>query len=60
MVDRLTAVMINLTGASQLMMAVYEDERRNGIDAERLLILRDVIERCREDLGGIKQELNKE
>ena len=60
MSDRLAAVVTDLTGVSQLMMTVYEDERRNGIDAERMLILRDVVEWCREEIGNLKRELDEE
>lgn len=58
-VDRLSAVTDDLVGVSQLMMAVYEDMHRDGLDAEYLLVLDSVIGRCREELDALNRVVNE-
>ena len=41
--DKLTAIITDLTGVSRLMMAVYEDALKNGLDAEHLVIKRVIM-----------------
>ena len=59
MIDRLAAVNTTLTGVSQLMMMLYEELRQNGVDGERIVVMNEAVERCRDELDGIKQSLQE-
>lgn len=48
--DRLKEVSTDLAGISQLLFYTYEMMRRDGVDAEHLLVLEDATDRCREEL----------
>jgi len=48
--DRLKEVSTDLAGISQLLFYTYEMMRRDGVDAEHLLVLEDATDRCRREL----------
>lgn len=56
-IDKLTAISIDLNGISQLLMMIYENARRDGVDAEHLVVLHDVTRHCYEELDALKQKI---
>lgn len=55
--DGLKTVSLDLAGVSQLLMFTYETLRNDGLDAEHLIVLAGVTDRCRDELGRLREML---